>query len=202
MLFQYGDKKRLEKAKRDVILKSQVVFSTLNSCSSGQLRRQFKSSLESGRRGLEGLNEDSLFTCCIVDEATQATEPETLAPLMLGCEKLILVGDPKQLPATVLSAEAESKKFRQSLFTRMFNHYEDKAGTSDRNPVMMLTIQYRMHREILKWPNDWFYGKRLQTHESVDARPQLRVRPYLFLNVPSKESNTRNGLVFFRYLRV
>jgi len=43
------------------------------------------------------------FTCCIVDEATQSQELETLIPLMLGVNTLVLVGDAKQLPATVLS---------------------------------------------------------------------------------------------------
>jgi len=44
------------------------------------------------------------FLCCIVDEASQTTEPETLLPIVLDFDKLILVGDPKQLGATVLSA--------------------------------------------------------------------------------------------------
>jgi len=43
------------------------------------------------------------FTCCIVDEATQSQELETLIPLMLGVNTLVLVGDAQQLPATVLS---------------------------------------------------------------------------------------------------
>lgn len=40
---------------------------------------------------------------CIVDEATQCCEAETLIPLMLGVKSLILVGDPNQLPATIMS---------------------------------------------------------------------------------------------------
>lgn len=43
------------------------------------------------------------FLCCIVDEASQTTESETLLPLTLGIEKMLLVGDPHQLGATVLS---------------------------------------------------------------------------------------------------
>jgi senataxin len=48
------------------------------------------------------------FTCCIVDEATQSQELETLIPLMLGVTTLVLVGDAKQLPATVLSKVSKS----------------------------------------------------------------------------------------------
>lgn len=40
---------------------------------------------------------------CIVDEATQCTEPSTLIPLGLGVSSLILVGDTQQLPGTVFS---------------------------------------------------------------------------------------------------
>ena len=43
------------------------------------------------------------FTCCIVDEATQSQELETLIPLMLGVNSLVLVGDAEQWPAAVLS---------------------------------------------------------------------------------------------------
>lgn len=45
----------------------------------------------------------SRIDCCIVDEATQSKEAETLIPLLLGVTKLILVGDPQQLPAVVIS---------------------------------------------------------------------------------------------------
>lgn len=38
-----------------------------------------------------------------MDEATQCCEAESLIPLLLGVNTLILVGDPNQLPATVIS---------------------------------------------------------------------------------------------------
>jgi senataxin len=44
--------------------------------------------------------DDMSFDVAIIDEAGQATEPSTLIPLRYGCRKLILVGDPRQLPAT------------------------------------------------------------------------------------------------------
>jgi len=39
----------------------------------------------------------------VIDESAQAVETSTLIPLKYGCERLILVGDPKQLAATVFS---------------------------------------------------------------------------------------------------
>ncbi len=46
------------------------------------------------------------FTHLIVDEAAQAVELSALIPFTRGVKSCILVGDPQQLPATVLSREA------------------------------------------------------------------------------------------------
>lgn len=59
--------------------------------------------------GLPWLNELLSSTkrpilCVIVDEACQAKEVETLIPLRWATNKLVLVGDPCQLPPTVLSS--------------------------------------------------------------------------------------------------
>lgn len=43
------------------------------------------------------------FTACIVDEAGQCIEPLNYVPLLLGINKLILVGDDKQLQPVVKS---------------------------------------------------------------------------------------------------
>jgi len=43
------------------------------------------------------------FTACIVDEAGQCIEPLNYVPLLLGIDKLILVGDDKQLQPVVKS---------------------------------------------------------------------------------------------------
>lgn len=45
----------------------------------------------------------SSMDICIIDEATQCNEPTSLIPLQFGVKSLILVGDTKQLPSTVLS---------------------------------------------------------------------------------------------------
>jgi len=43
------------------------------------------------------------FTACIVDEAGQSIEPLIFVPILLGIDKLILVGDDKQLQPLVKS---------------------------------------------------------------------------------------------------
>jgi senataxin len=57
-----------------------------------------------------------------------------LPPLRLGCNRCILVGDPQQLPATVISQEAQTMLFSRSLFERF-----QLAGC----PALMLTQQVR-----------------------------------------------------------
>ena len=43
----------------------------------------------------------------LIDEACQASELATLQPLIKGATKVVLVGDPQQLPATILSAKGK-----------------------------------------------------------------------------------------------
>lgn len=56
--------------------------------------------------------------CC---QAAQALEPAALVPLQLLAPggQVVLVGDPKQLPPTVLSRAAEASNLAQSLFERL-----------------------------------------------------------------------------------
>ena len=67
----------------------------------------------------------SAFDAVVVDEAAQAIEASALVPLPLVCTgggtryKCVLVGDPQQLPATVLSRAAEERLYGRSLFERL-----------------------------------------------------------------------------------
>jgi len=55
---------------------------------------------------------------------------------MYKCQRVILIGDPNQLPATVFSTNCLTHHYDQSLFERFM-----KA----QYPVNILKIQYRMH---------------------------------------------------------
>eukprot|EP00834_Sanchytrium_tribonematis_P007909 NODE_802_length_3815_cov_0.343649.p3 type:complete len:187 gc:universal NODE_802_length_3815_cov_0.343649:771-211(-) len=43
------------------------------------------------------------FETVVIDEATQATEPECLIPLVKGCKRAVLIGDHEQLPPVIMS---------------------------------------------------------------------------------------------------
>ena len=55
----------------------------------------------------------------IVDEACQSNELESLIALGVLPARVILVGDEKQLPATVMSKNHEETKYSRSLFERL-----------------------------------------------------------------------------------
>lgn len=109
--------------RQQILLEADIVGTTL----SGSGRKQFLDL---------ALNNDVVFDTAIIDEAAQTTEPSCLIPLRLGCRRLVLVGDPRQLPATVLCKAAAQAGLGRSLFERL-----ERAD----HEVVMLTIQYRMH---------------------------------------------------------
>ena len=104
--------------------------------------------LSAGSAALRGQD----FDVCIVDEASQVTQPVCLAPLKLA-KAFLLVGDHKQLPPLVVSADARALGFDNSLFKRL----------ADAHPpaVISLTRQYRMQLEVMGLANELVYEDRL-----------------------------------------
>ena len=71
-------------------MEADIICCTLTSSGSQKLRECFQSKPQH-------------FTAVIVDEAAQCSELLTLIPLLYHSTKLVLVGDPAQLPSTVKS---------------------------------------------------------------------------------------------------
>lgn len=61
--------------------------------------------------------------CSCVLQAAQCCELDVLVPLRYLSSKLIMIGDPKQLPATVKSRRAVSFGYSRSLFERLYDHF-------------------------------------------------------------------------------
>eukprot|EP00917_Polyrhabdina_sp_WS-2016_P024767 GHVP01053500.1.p1 GENE.GHVP01053500.1~~GHVP01053500.1.p1 ORF type:complete len:651 (-),score=133.53 GHVP01053500.1:488-2419(-) len=93
-----------------------------------------------------------MFDTVVIDEASQGVELSTLIPLRLGCRRLILVGDPRQLSATVFSQLAILKNYDQSLFQRLEN-----VGAK----INILSSQYRMHPTISRFSSEVYVFKNL-----------------------------------------
>ncbi|UJR28955.1 hypothetical protein I4U23_010172 [Adineta vaga] len=122
----------------------------------------------------------SLFNCLIIDEAGQCIEIDNYIPLRLGMNRIILVGDPEQLPATILSRRALEAGLNQSLFERLYKLFKYDLN----NPIRMLNIQYRMHDEICKFPSMHIYRSKLKTDKTINQkRKKFLLKPYMILDV-------------------
>ncbi|MBS0206842.1 MAG: AAA family ATPase [Planctomycetes bacterium] len=112
---------------------------------------------------LTGLNAEILgnrdFDLVVIDEAAQATEPSCWIPL-LRSRRLVLAGDHCQLPPTVVSSEARREGFHQSLMERLMQLYGEAVSRR-------LSMQYRMHEQIMQFSSDEFYESSLIAAETV-----------------------------------
>ncbi|MBI3725050.1 IGHMBP2 family helicase, partial [bacterium] len=102
----------------------------------------------------------SRFDLVILDEASQATVPLALVPIVRGA-RCVLAGDHRQLPPTVLSQAAAKDGLSSTLFERMIERHPG-AGT-------LLEVQYRMHAAIMRFPSERLYDGKLVAHGSVAA---------------------------------
>ncbi|KAL6496859.1 hypothetical protein OROGR_028788 [Orobanche gracilis] len=165
---------------RTAILKEAEIVVTTLSGSGGDLYGVCSEST-SGHKFINA-SENSLFDALVIDEAAQALETATLIPFQLlksRGTKCVMVGDPKQLPATVLSNVASRYLFQCSMFERF-----QKAG----HPVIMLTEQYRMHPEICRFPSSHFYEGKLLNGEEMSGKTasfhETRcLGPYVFFDI-------------------
>lgn len=99
------------------------------------------------------------FDLAVVDEAAQSLEVSCYIPMLQG-KRLLLAGDHKQLPPTVVSKQAEKEGFAVTLFDRLASKFGERALT-------MLTRQYRMHQDISKWSSEVMYQDRLVADDLV-----------------------------------
>ena len=110
------------------------------------------------------------FKTVIVDEAARANPPDLLIPMALGEERIILVGDHKQLPQIIEDKvleindkESQNKTevekideniIRNSLFEYL---HERLSKLDDYKRIIMLDKQYRMHPLLGNYVSRCFY---------------------------------------------
>ncbi|KZT59581.1 P-loop containing nucleoside triphosphate hydrolase protein [Calocera cornea HHB12733] len=105
------------------------------------------------------------FPVVFLDEASMCTEPASLIPLMKGARHVALIGDHKQLPPVITSAEAQAGGLGKSLFERLTEEGD--------TPTIMLDMQYRMHPSISRFPSAQFYNRTLRDG-TVDKAGKVR----------------------------
>ncbi|KAJ2557537.1 ATP-dependent RNA helicase [Coemansia sp. RSA 1933] len=101
------------------------------------------------------------FRTVLIDESTQASEPECLIPLVMGARQIVLIGDHQQLGPVILSKAAASAGLSQSLFERLV-----LLGLRPHR----LVVQYRMHPCLSEFPSNFFYEGSLQNGVTAQER--------------------------------
>jgi AAA domain len=145
------------RARLDAFLsRAKVVFSTLNSTGSATLRASL-----------------SVHTL-ILDEAGQSPEAEFyVATTVPDIKRIVVVGDPKQLPSTVIDPACQSAGYGVSWLAKVHNLFPQK--------VHLLSVQYRMDPLILEFPNEQFYKGEINSACSVLGRKRAD-RPFRFID--------------------
>ena len=118
----------------------------------------------SANRLLDGQKFGTLF----IDEAAQALEAACWIPLR-RVSRVVLAGDHCQLPPTVKSIAALKAGLGVTLMERLVERHPEA--------VTLLTIQYRMCDDIMRFSSDYFY------HSQVESAPEVKYRSILDLDV-------------------
>mmetsp|Transcript_15856 Transcript_15856/g.31468 ORF Transcript_15856/g.31468 Transcript_15856/m.31468 type:complete len:1039 (-) Transcript_15856:29-3145(-) len=127
----------------------------------------------------------------LIDEAAAATEPEIWIPFHLRPKRMLAVGDPNQLPPTILSRSAADLGLAKSMHERLMQ----ECG----NEYFMLDRQYRMNPCISSFPCKQFYDGKVLDGEnvaSVSYASEIASHShgqYAFLNIPGKEYQECSG---------
>lgn len=148
------------------------------------------------------------FSLAIIDESSQILEPHLIGLLSArhndgtdAIQRFVLIGDHKQLPAVVQQTQQESAvtepelnaigltDCRLSFFERMLTHLRGDAISH-----YMLTRQGRMHQDIAEFPNNEFYGGKLQIVPLAHQDKPLTASPS---DSPIVDAITNHRIAFF-----
>jgi hypothetical protein len=153
-----------------------------------------------------------VFGTVIVDEAARANPLDLMIPMACARDRIILVGDHKQLPHAMerrLERELErtgrvtdTSDLRQSLFQRWFDTFSGSENPSVR--TITLNEQFRMHPELGRFVSKVFYGspEAVKAHLSTHGLTN-RLEPYPgkvagWINVSYDGRETRENHSFVR----
>jgi hypothetical protein len=153
-----------------------VVLCTLNSSGSFYLQN----SVSSGK-----------FQTFLLDEGGQCTEAEFfIATTFPGVQRIIVMGDPKQLRPTVLEPACSKAGFGESWLGHVHKLQPSK--------VHLLDTQYRMDPVILRFPNKRFYSERIQSGNNVLNRVPHVQTPFHFIDTQGRGREERDESFSFQ----
>lgn len=105
------------------------------------------------------------FNTVIVDEAARANPLDLQIPMSIASERIVLVGDQRQLPhivddkiaGAIASGETEMSELEESLFGRLFRFLEAEVLKGRPRRTVTLNAQFRMHRRLGDFVSRNFY---------------------------------------------
>lgn len=104
------------------------------------------------------------FHTLFIDEAAQALEAACWIALRRA-DRVILAGDHQQLPPTIKCPKAMEGGLGRTLMEQIVKNKPEC--------VSLLTVQYRMNEELMRFSSEWFYEGKLE------AAPEVRHRSLL-----------------------
>lgn len=142
---------------------------------------------------------DALFDVVIFDEASQCRLEEAL-PVLTRAKRVVIAGDPKQLPptrffeSTVVTSDNQEADADQDLFEAHQSEVEDllTAALSIDIQESYLDVHYRSRNaDLVEFSNQQFYGSRLQ---AIPAYPghQITQAPITLYQVDGTYEDRRN----------
>ena len=138
------------------------------------------------------------FENVIVDEAARVNPTDLLIPLIQAKERVILVGDHRQLPATfdesITRGLAEADLLEKSLFERLFMLLEDVGRATGIPRTITLDTQFRMHPRLGEFVSREFYepyGESLRSgRDEMDFSHSIEGfegRTSVWVDIPNKD---------------
>ncbi|KYN40403.1 Putative helicase MOV-10 [Trachymyrmex septentrionalis] len=144
---------------KDVLLLKKIIISTLSS-SARLINENFRK---------------NHFSYIIIDEASQATEPDMLIPLAVTNQaedegigfqtQIVIAGDPYQL-GPVIHCKRIERLLGRSMLERLMNDcdpYKMQDGKYNPNYITKLIKNYRSHENLLYISNKLFYNNELKS---------------------------------------
>ena len=147
--------------------------------------------------------EAGLFDCVIVDEASQCHLAYVL-PAAFRAKRLILVGDPNQLPPiSKLTTEQEvsiamrnnmsaADLTRRRLSSNIYSAFDFFANVVGDENVDLLNEHYRSHPRIARWFNETFYGSELRVLTDI-SDVAIGSRALTWIDTPGTAVQPANG---------
>ncbi len=184
-------------------------YSSVNGATNQQVMRKEISMLKGG---------DIVYDNVLVDEAARSNPLDLFIPLSVARDRIILVGDHRQLPHMVdeqivseLEKETErsgdlasvvQQKIKESMFEQLFEKLKILEKADGITRTITLNKQYRMHPVLGKFINDNFYEKYSQSERVENGiekpedfahnLPGIENKACIWLNVPFKAGREKS----------